>query len=160
MDEFMLWIETNLTYENMVAAANVIATIAIGAAFIYNKVKQTQLTLAKNTDIVSNVNKTIQPILGGVVNQSLKTVMMKMEKLETDNRRLMEATILAMTNDAQSRLAAIKLLSESSSVSKTLSYEAEKTVVEEIKETAVVEQKAEQTQAVVEEKVQEIIDTL
>lgn len=160
MDEIMLWIETNLTYENMVAAANVVATIAIGAAFIYNKIKQTQLTLAKNTDIVNNVNKTIQPILGGVVNQSLKSVMAKMEKLEIDNRRLMEATILAMTNDAQSRLAAIKLLSESSSVSKTLSYEAEKTVVEEIKVETVAEKEAEQTQAVVEEKVKEIIETL
>lgn len=160
MDEFMLWIETNLTYENMVAAANFIATLAIGAAFIYNKVKQTQLTLAKNTDIVSNVNKTIQPILNGVVSQSLKVVMVKMEQLEINNRRLMEATILAMTNDAQSRLAAIKLLGESSMVSKTLSYEAEKTVVDEIKEEAVVEKQEGEIQAVVEEKVQELIETL
>jgi hypothetical protein len=160
MDEIMLWIETNLTYENMVAAANVLATISIGAAFIYNKIKQTKMTLLKNTDIVNNVNKTIQPILGGVVNQSLKGVLAKMEKLEIDNRRLMEATILAMTNDAQSRLAAIKLLSESSSVSKTVSYEAEKMVVEEIKVETVAEKEAEQTQAVVEEKVQEMIETL
>jgi hypothetical protein len=160
MDELMLWIEVNLTYENLVALANVLATVAFGFAFVYNRVKQTQMTLAKNTDIVSNVNKSMQPMFKTEMDKSLKVVLTKVEGLENNNRRLMEATILAMSNDAESRLAAIKLLSENPYVSKSLSYEAEKVVIDEIKEVANVEKEIEKVKEVVAEKIVAALETL
>lgn len=156
----MLWIEVNLTYENLVALANVLATVAFGFAFVYNRVKQTQMTLAKNTDIVSNVNKSMQPMFKTEMDKSLKVVLTKVEGLENNNRRLMEATILAMSNDAESRLAAIKLLSENPYVSKSLSYEAEKVVIDEIKEVANVEKEIEKVKEVVAEKIVAALETL
>jgi hypothetical protein len=160
MDELMLWVEVNLTYENLVAMANVLATVAFGFAFVYNRVKQTQMTLAKNTDIVSNVNKSMQPMFRTEMDKSLKVVLAKVEGLENNNRRLMEATILAMSNDAESRLAAIKLLSENPYVSKSLSYEAEKVVIDEIKEVANVEKEIEKVKEVVAEKIVAALETL
>jgi hypothetical protein len=160
MDEFMLWVETYLTYENMVAAANIIATVSIGAALIYNKIKTTKMTLLKNTDIVNNVNKTIQPVLSKVVNQSLLKIENDMYQLRMENRKLLEATILSLTNDAESRLAAIKLLGEVKDLAQTVVIKAEQIVVEEIKQEEITAKEEEIKAEKIEEKIDEIIDTL
>jgi hypothetical protein len=160
MDNFMLWIETYLTYENMVAAANIVATVSIGAALIYNKIKTTKMTLLKNTDIVNNVNKTIQPVLSKVVAGSLTKIEGDMHQLRLENRKLLEATILALTNDAESRLAAIKLLGEVKDLTQTVVIKAEQMVVKEIKAEEVAVKAEEQKTEQIDNKIEAIIETL
>jgi hypothetical protein len=160
MDNFMIWVETYLTYENMVAAANIIATVSIGAALIYNKIKTTKMTFMKNTDIVNNVNATIQPVLSKVVAGSLVNVQNDIKELRVENRKLLQATVLALTNDAESRLAAIKLLGELTTIDQPTVVKAEQIVVEEIKQEEQAEVVAEKQTEVINTKIDEIIDTL
>jgi hypothetical protein len=160
MDNFMIWVETYLTYENLVAAANVIATVSIGAALIYNKIKQTQMTLLKNTDIVNNVNKTIQPVLSRVVTQSLGKIEGEIQQLHAENRKLLQATVLALTNDAQSRLAAIKLLSEVENMPQPVVIKAEQMVATQIEEQKQAVEAEEQKTEKIDEQIDEIINTL
>lgn len=156
----MLWVETYLTYENMVAAANIIATISIGAALIYNKIKTTKMTLLKNTDIVNNVNATIQPVLSKVVAGSITNMQNDVRELRAETRKLLQATVLALTNDAESRLAAIKLLGELTTIDQPTVVKAEQIVVEEIKEEVKAEQQAEKQTEVINTKIDAIVDTL
>ena len=156
----MIWVETYLTYENMVAAANIIATVSIGAALIYNKIKTTKMTFMKNTDIVNNVNATIQPVLSKVVAGSLVNVQNDIKELRVENRKLLQATVLALTNDAESRLAAIKLLGELTTIDQPTVVKAEQIVVEEIKQEEQAEVVAEKQTEVINTKIDEIIDTL
>lgn len=160
MDNFMLWVETYLTYENMVAAANIIATISIGAALIYNKIKTTKMTLLKNTDIVNNVNATIQPVLSKVVAGSITNMQNDVRELRAETRKLLQATVLALTNDAESRLAAIKLLGELTTIDQPTVVKAEQIVVEEIKEEIKAEEQAEKQTEVINTKIDAIVDTL
>jgi hypothetical protein len=160
MDNFMIWVETYLTYENLVAAANIVATVSIGAALIYNKVKQTKMTLLKNTDIVNNVNKTIQPVLSRVVTQSLGKIEGDMLQLRAENRKLLQATILALTNDAESRLAAIKLLGEIDNMPQPVVIKAEQMVETQIEEEKQAEEAEEQKTEQIDEQIEEIINTL
>jgi hypothetical protein len=160
MDNIMLWIETNLTYENLVAAANVLATVSIGATLIWNKIKTTKMALLKNTDIVNNIKQTIQPILNKVVVQSLNKVEIDIQQIHTEMNKLLQATILALTNDAESRLAAIKLLAEVKTIDQPTVVKAEQIVVEEIKEEKEAVEAEEQQTEKIEEKINEIIDTL
>jgi hypothetical protein len=160
MDNFMIWVETYLTYENLVAAANVVATVSIGAALIYNKIKQTQMTLLKNTDIVNNVNKTIQPVLSRVVTQSLGKIESDMQQLRAENRKLLQATVLALTNDAESRLAAIKLLGEVENMPQPVVVKAEQLVATQIEEQKQAVEAEEQKTEKIDEQIDEIINTL
>jgi hypothetical protein len=160
MDNFMLWVETYLTYENMVAAANIIATVSIGAALIYNKIKTTKMTLLKNTDIVNNVNATIQPVLSKVVAGSITNMQNDVRELRAETRKLLQATVLALTNDAESRLAAIKLLGELTTIDQPTVVKAEQIVVEEIKEEVKAEEQAEKQTEVINTKIDAIVDTL
>jgi hypothetical protein len=160
MDNFMIWVETYLTYENMVAAANIVATVSIGAALIYNKIKTTKMTFMKNTDIVNNVNKTIQPVLSKVITGSLANMQNDVKELRIENRKLLQATVLALTNDAESRLAAIKLLGELTTIDQPTVVKAEQIVVEEIKQEQQAEVVAEKQTEVINTKIDEIIDTL
>jgi len=160
MDNFMIWVETYLTYENLVAAANVIATVSIGAALIYNKLQQTKMTLLKNTDIVNNVNKTIQPVLSRVVTQSLGKIESDMQQLRAENRKLLQATVLALTNDAESRLAAIKLLGEVENMPQPVVVKAEQLVVTQIEEQKQAVEAEEQKTEKIDEQIDEIINTL
>jgi hypothetical protein len=160
MDNFMIWVETYLTYENLVAAANVIATVSIGAALIYNKLQQTKMTLLKNTDIVNNVNKTIQPVLSRVVTQSLGKIESDMQQLHAENRKLLQATVLALTNDAESRLAAIKLLGEVENMPQPVVVKAEQLVATQIEEQKQAVEAEEQKTEKIDEQIDEIINTL
>jgi hypothetical protein len=160
MDNFMIWVETYLTYENLVAAANVIATVSIGAALIYNKLQQTKMTLLKNTDIVNNVNKTIQPVLSRVVTQSLGKIEGDMQQLRAENRKLLQATVLALTNDAESRLAAIKLLGEVENMPQPVVVKAEQMVATQIEEQKQAVEAEEQKTEKIDEQIDEIINTL
>jgi hypothetical protein len=160
MDNFMIWVETYLTYENLVAAANVIATVSIGAALIYNKLQQTKMTLLKNTDIVNNVNKTIQPVLSRVVTQSLGKIESDMQQLRAENRKLLQATVLALTNDAESRLAAIKLLGEVENMPQPVVVKAEQMVATQIEEQKQAVEAEEQKTEKIDEQIDEIINTL
>jgi hypothetical protein len=144
MNEFMLWVETYLTYENMVMMANVLSTVAIGGVLIWKTFQNTKQTLLKNTDIVNNVNKSV----GNVVNKSVVRLSEDIVSLREDNKKILEALILSMAGDAESRLAAIKLISQSKVVDKTVVVQAEERVedeilVEKVNEVIVKDQKEE-----------------
>lgn len=156
MNEFMIWVETNLTYENLVMMANVLSTIAIGSVLIWRTIKNTKETLLKNTDIVNNVNGSV----GRVVKTQVTALSSDIQVLRQDNKRMMEALILSMAGDADSRLAAIKLLSESVDVDKAISTTAESAVEQEVAEEKFVEVTLQQAKQEVAEKIEILEDTL
>jgi hypothetical protein len=118
------------------------------------------MTLLKNTDIVNNVNATIQPVLSKVVAGSITNMQNDVRELRAETRKLLQATVLALTNDAESRLAAIKLLGELTTIDQPTVVKAEQIVVEEIKEEVKAEEQAEKQTEVINTKIDAIVDTL
>lgn len=160
MSEIMIWLEENATYENLVMLANIIATVSIGVAFVTNYVKNTKEKILGATKVVNGVNSTIQPVLQKTIDGSLVGLSEEIKRLRFDNQRLLQATVLVLSGDPESRIAAIKLLSETKEVPVAIVKQATETVIEEIKVAQAASELEAAKQVAIEQKIEQIKETL
>jgi hypothetical protein len=160
MNEIMTWLEENATYENLIALANVLSTVGIGLAFVMNYVKNTKEKILGATKLISGVNNTIEPLMKKTVDGSLLVLTTEIKQLRLDNQRLLQATVLNLSGDPQSRIAAIKLLSETKEVASVVIEQSTASVIAEIKAVQVEAQKEIAKVEVIKEEIVALKETL
>jgi hypothetical protein len=94
------------------------------------------------------------------VDGSLLVLTTEIKQLRLDNQRLLQATVLNLSGDPQSRIAAIKLLSETKEVASVVIEQSTASVIAEIKAVQVEAQKEIAKVEVIKEEIVALKETL
>jgi hypothetical protein len=125
-----------------------------------NYVKNTKEKILGATKLISGVNSTIEPLMKKTVDGSLLVLTTEIKQLRLDNQRLLQATVLNLSGDPQSRIAAIKLLSETKEVASVVIEQSTASVIAEIKAVQVEAQKEIAKVEVIKEEIVALKETL